>query len=154
MWVLSAGGDIVTMSLGEDIVGTVCRGGYCDHVCRGGYCDRWCLGWPAWRGRWCRWWSPATSTGPSWLSPCWASSELRVRGAGAGDWWIWCSKPTKLSAEFSQSQRRPLLRCLNSVLNVRAQVGIFNEEKALVEASYVIGKTLPMVRLQLYRRAC
>ena len=45
------------------------------------------------------------------------------------------------SAKFSQSQRRPLL-------------GAFNQHKAQVGAFSVIVKTLPMVRLQLYRRAC
>ena len=45
------------------------------------------------------------------------------------------------SAKFSQSRRRPLL-------------GAFNQHKAQVGAFSVIVKTLPMVRLQLYRRAC
>ena len=43
-----------------------------------------------------------------------------------------------------------LAQCLNNiVLNVRALVGAFNQEKALVGAFSVIVKTSPMVRLQL-----
>ena len=45
--------------------------------------------------------------------------------------------------KISQSQRRPLLgECLNSVLNVKALVGAFNQEKALVGAFSVIVKSL------------
>ena len=45
-----------------------------------------------------------------------------------------------------------LRQCLfNSVLNVKALVGAFNQEKALVGAFSVIVKTLPMVRLQLQK---
>ena len=43
-----------------------------------------------------------------------------------------------------------LAQCLNSVLNVKALVGAFNQEKVLVGAFSVIVKTLPMVRLKLY----
>ena len=35
-----------------------------------------------------------------------------------------------------------LAKCLNSVLNVKALVGAFNQEKALVEAFSVIVKSL------------
>ena len=44
-----------------------------------------------------------------------------------------------------------LAKCLNSVLNVKALEGTFNQEKALVGAFSVIDKTLPMVRLQLQK---
>ena len=43
-----------------------------------------------------------------------------------------------------------LALCLNGVLNVKALVGVFNQEKALVGAFFsVLVKTSPMVSLQL-----
>ena len=40
-----------------------------------------------------------------------------------------------------------IAQCLNSVLNVKALVGTFNQEKALVGAFSMIVKTLPINRL-------
>ena len=42
-------------------------------------------------------------------------------------------------------------KCLNNVLNAEAQVGAFNQVKALVGAFSVIVKTSPKVRCELYR---
>ena len=52
---------------------------------------------------------------------------------------------------FASAWVRPVW-CLNSVLNVKALVGAFNQEKALLGDLSVIVKSSVKVRLKLYQQ--
>ena len=57
---------------------------------------------------------------------------------------------TQYSGAGFKNIRLAYCKCLNSVLNVEALVGAFNQVKALVGAFSMIVKTSPKVRCELY----